>query len=205
MLLPQIKSAVRKFSIPEFKLNFGVVGGTFRDDKSNIYNLIDNLREVESYIRKKENVKVIGENGLRGDWISGDCSCYTITLEDNSAVVLFIGEYKDTIFALGGSSKHLIGNSDCNSINIGWSFLPNLLRALNAFNEFEGKLSNDIYTPLSEEPRQWYETIKLSLRKCSQSSLPVSKLDFLARVLLSGEEEEKRFLLATPLYISVST
>jgi len=203
MLLPQIRSAIKKIPVTEVTFNVGFAGGTFRNEGNNIYTLVDNLREVNSYIRKNDSVKNLGENAAEGDWISGECGCYTITLENNLDVALFIGEYNGTEFALGGSSKHIIGSQESSSINIGWSFLPSLLRALNSFNSVESRRPLDFYPSWPDAPEQWHNVVSLALANCKKSRFPFSKMEFLARILLSHEEMEKQFYLATPLYISL--
>lgn len=202
MLLPEISPSVKKRLIGELKLNFGVVAGTIRERTDNIYSRVDNLRLVESFIRQNERVASLNDYTGGEVWLAGTHPCYAVTLDDDAAAVLFIGEDDRIVLALGGSSNHLIGDDGRNPVSIGWSFLPRLVQALSTFTKMEAAMGGH-YPALPEEPGQWHETVQLAIKRCQQSASPLIQIDFLARVLLSHNEKQRPFILASPLYVAL--
>jgi len=158
MLFPQIPEAAKGKLGAEVGVNVGVLKATVKAEKESQSkdNLIVHLQAVVDYLKKSEEP---GSVDKPKSWIEDTLSARVIYLAENNQVVFFIGTSPGgTRFALGGSAANLLSHQKPEQVQIGWSFLPDLIQSLRAM------------VSVSEEKRLSQESIERFLSGTAESN-----------------------------------
>lgn len=221
MLLPQIPHEIKKRIATEFKFDLKVLSTSRKTEIESEDNRITRLEAVIEFIRQYGNIGSVDqpddyiEEALPMRWgplintgVSHACGVH---VEKEFQMVYFGGETEQTIVGLGGSAKHVLGNTGSSNTS-SYSLTPYLIlyiaRELGLRQE-ESKMS--VYNPdvavrtecLSDSDSWPLDAVKLATR---QMEGPKQQLEFVAKRLLSGEasNSKQKVLLATPLYVAMA-
>jgi hypothetical protein len=162
------------------------------------------LRAVINYLRQSDAIGTVDEPN---SWIEDMQEAKLVYLPENDKVIMFIGESNNgTYFGLGGSAAHLVSHGKPEKIEIGWSFLPDLLDSLRVMVKVwieEPNSDGYIAKVAGGDETEWMELLRAAKRA---SSGPQIRIKFLAKKLLAGTHKQDRFkgVMATPLYVSMS-
>jgi len=210
MLFPQIPEATKGKLGAEVGVNVGVLKATVKAEKESQSkdNLIVHLQAVVDYLKKSEDP---GSVDKPKSWIEDTLSARVIYLAENNQVVFFIGTSPEgTRFALGGSAANLLSHQKPEQVQIGWSFLPDLIRSLRAMVSVseDKRLSQESVERFLSGTAESNEFEWMDLLKAVQgaSSGTTMTIKFLAKKLLSGAHvQDGTFgVLATPLYVAMA-
>jgi hypothetical protein len=209
MLFPQVPHDIKKKVATEWKMDLKLLSASRRVETEGEDNRIARLETVVDFIREYGNVGSVDEpdeyveDALIMRW--GD---YGFQVKDNP-VVYFGGETTKTVVGLGGSMKHLIGNSGSCSVD-SHSFTPLLLNFLSrelGLQEGNGGLEavpsrfKETFTPTKA-----VELATLQMMGVQQN------VEFMAKRLAYGSAEmfnenpalrARHVLLASPLYVAM--
>ncbi|WBL42368.1 SAVMC3_10250 family protein [Algoriphagus halophytocola] len=188
MLYSQIPAKFLEKVQGDVRLNFGFLSGTLKKEKKSEENdVIKKLGSVNNYILQHESVGTV-ENPL--NYISGRLRLkYGIVSEYASDIAFFGGEINGKLIGLIGATRSLLGepkNSESN--HAPYYYTLEFLNGLIKMNEKSGE-SPPFYN--------YDEAIKIAIETINDSP---HSLEFLAKVL----HHDENFVLATPIYVSIS-
>lgn len=204
MLFPQISRNTGERTAVELGVNLKIASAKRTVEHESQDSRINKLEAVCAHIREAEPVGSI--DGPRA-WCAGvlDMAWGPITSRNGSptGIVYFAGSTQNTLFALGGSEKHLLGSTPGSGLDLGSISFGLILRLLDV-------------TRLSDQPvppgdgKFFFSIIGAS--RLIQG--PRQRLEFLARTLFHGEYVETRYgqepvtyphvHLATPIYVALA-
>ena len=210
MLLPQVPEKTRAKLAAEFGVNVGVLEAKFKSerDTGTPDNRVARLQAVINHIRPSLEV---GSVEQPGKWIEDVQDARSIYLADNKQIIFFIGKSRaGARFGLGGSAAHLVSRGKGEKVEIGWSFLPDLLFNLQVMlrTQDDPRLSiaateEFIKGSTKENEFEWMDLLDHANRMASGPSM---KIKFLAKTLLAGTHpnDHVKGILATPLYVAMA-
>jgi uncharacterized protein DUF7019 len=210
MLLPQIPQETKSKLAAEFGINIGVLTAKLRSERDTGVesDRISRLNAVAKYLRDTEDIGTVDEPK---SWIAGTQDVRVAFPADHRQAVFFVGRSQNQArFALAGSSAHLISRGKANAIDIGWSFLPDLMMQLESMislfekQRIEDASGDRVFRVVTQRlEREW---IKLVTALERQTRGPSMKVSFLAKSLKMGRNSERGFnaVLATPLYVAMA-
>jgi hypothetical protein len=228
MLLPQVPHPPKKRIATEFKVDFKVVSAARKREFDTDDNRISRLEAVSDFIFEYGDVGTVDRPG---EYIAGTLPMCWRELRNSrtreSAVILFCSETEHTQLALGGSVKHLIGNTPQANADFIGSNLNHLLyffaksfeetlsqegiAQLSDFKELLNKVELESHgQPISERIIAYLSLGTVSLlvwwNFADWSRKPKQNLEFLAKRLLFKESTDgkKQVLLATPIYVAMA-
>ncbi|MHC4696264.1 MAG: DUF7019 family protein [Planctomycetota bacterium] len=211
MLLSQISTAQKKKIATEFKISLQLLSASRRTEVDSTENRIKRLEAVAEFIRQNENVGSVNDPRA---YFSGEMTLrwgpYPESWEDDGGnLVYFGGTTDDTILGLGGSSRHVVGNTG-GSHPYSASAAPYLVSYL--CNELQLPTDNDEVEHLGLRPGNLeLELMAVHLASTGMDG-PEQRLEFIAKRLLHGpspypDRDPKpglKVLLGTPLYVAMS-
>ena len=205
MLYSQIPRRFLNGVAGELKVNLGIASSTLTQ-KASEETVYSKLSAVLRYIH--ENVAV-GSIDSPEDYFSGNGIVRWGLYDNQGSLVLFVGSTDATIFALGGSSAHVLGNktqADTPPVST-TPFLVDILcdeLQLDALNEVERE-------NIAFLVNQGHSRTDLALLAVAHAHMymtaPSQKVEFLAKRLLHKEQKlssDKGVLLGTPLYVALA-
>lgn len=229
MLLSQIPHDQKRKIATEFKIDLKLLSASRKAEMEDESNRFSRLEAVTAFIREYGNV---GSIDGPDEYIEGDLPMRWgpyINIYDyeggESPLVYFGGETERTIIGLGGSSKHVIGSSGQSSAH-SHSITPFLISFLEKQLGLKKK-PNPHSIDVKRHERSYFgkrlteseradESLHAVYLATTQMEGPLQRLEFLAKRLLYGElaeihrlphfdpNDEKKILLATPLYVAMA-
>lgn len=193
MLLPQIPHETKRKIATEFKIDLKLLSVSRKAELDTPEDHITRLEAVCSFIEEYGNVGSV----TNPDAYIFDSMPLKMLQPINS--VYFTGERDNTLVALGGSLRHLVGNIDATSPYPHGSLSSMIMR--NMEKEMQEVLKLD-----KVNRRQRKHLPDTAYRLYQYLEGPEEQLEFLAKRLLyipSNNEYNFNMLLATPLYVSV--
>lgn len=196
MLLPQVPHEIKKKTATEMGFDLKVLKMNRKTETESDENRITRLETVLSFIREYGKVGSIDEPD---DFID---DTEFMPFDSVEPLVYFTGTTKRSVFALAGSTHHLLG-SNSNSSTVSKSLLSSIIHWLNERDRTNGepdKFSNHALG-----------SICAMALDSNTGGVPKQRLEFFAKRLLFDSEynymyaEKKiRVLLATPLYVAMT-
>ena len=182
-----------------------VPGATlFEAQQKTFDSQIARLNIVEEHILSSNEV---GTATQKRPWLRGTLDAKFVDIGNDA--ILFVARKANTFLALGGSAHHLIGGARPDPVNIPFSYLYRLTRALTSLvernPEFLLKLpEKDMKTEISAAGNfdAWMQVI---FKAWSDPAPIPQRIEFLAKRLVSQKTHNgKVFTLATPLYVALN-
>jgi hypothetical protein len=208
MLFPQLPQETKGKLGAEFEANAGVLKVKVKSEKESQpkENLIARLQVVVDHLKRSEEP---GSVDKPKSWIEDTQSARVIYLAEDNQVVFFVGTSPGgSRFALGGSAANLLSHQKPETVQIGWSFLPDLIQSLRMMvsvsEEESSRESVERFlsgTAASNE-FEWMDLLK-AVQGASGTTI---RIKFMAKKLVSGAHvQDRRFgVLATPLYVAMA-
>jgi hypothetical protein len=210
MIFPQIPEKAKLKLAAEIGLNIGVLQAKLKADPGTHSegNRIDRLKIVTQHITRSNPVGTVDEPA---SWIAGAHSARVVYLPENDQVVFFVGNStRGARFGLGGSRAHLVSRNKPEKVDIGWSFLPDLLQSLRMMDTLSSKASlpsesteGFIRETARNDEFEWMDLLRVAQRAASG---PHIQIKFLAKTLLAATHPNDGIqgVLATPLYVAMA-
>ena len=205
MLLPQIPGALRKKVTSQLSIGFKIVKSSQSTETEVLEDRVARLTVVEKYIRSKEDV---GAPPDSTPWLQGETNAAVITAPGGA--IFFLAETSEWILALGGSTRHIVGDLKALKPGPSLSHLPRLVQSLRDLverhpdyteNLTEESIRNYLGISVDGGFHAWAGIIKLF---ASYKQAPVQRVEFLARRLSSDTLGTQEVILATPLYVALA-
>lgn len=209
MLYSQIPRSLLKQIAGELKIDLGALGVvplsvTLRKSEAPEEPLTQRLKIVERYLDKTSPV---GSVDAPDQWFRGVMALrwghlgLSVRPQPKDPLIFFSGLSTKSVVGLGGSKKHVIGQTDSGS-SVEGSLVPFLVEGL----------VNQQRRPKPPEGGPDVETLALQAIELEAASKnrPSQRLDFLAVKLLEGETSrvtttgQDRVLLGSPLYVALA-
>jgi hypothetical protein len=205
-ILPDIPLVAQKTISSELGVDLKFFKAIRKEERATLNSDVARLRAAEKYISIS---KAVGTLSDPGSWIEDTADVYFYTIQNEPEVVFFAGEKGDTVFALGGSRYHIVG--DCRGENSlrGMSFLPRLISALknrlripDPEGDKDETVSRSLGAGVSGGTQAWIGPIR---EMAGNTSDEKQKVKFLAKLLLKEQVtwDSRTHILATPLYIKL--
>jgi hypothetical protein len=215
MLLPQVPFATKKAVSAKLGFNVGVLSGELQTQRESLDDRVHRLAAVERYLLDDPNVGTLDHPSA---WIRDEGSATVAQLVPygresarsivyGGEVVFFFIKTQTAMLALGGSSRHLIGNPPVSQVTTTYSFAPSLAETLATLSERNSILnmsdaelshySEGCVTRFTRHP--WTGVIMEAVSNIQSGTMNIS---FLAKRLVSEVECGRNILLATPLYVA---
>lgn len=202
MLAPQISSGNKKKISFEFGFDVKILNSLFKTEKSIEDNTIKKLNLIENYLYQNNYV---GDLSSDRPWIKINAiNARLCSFADFDLGVLYIcDELDNTIIAIGGSPEHLIGKVQqplqrfhATSLLAGIAYsLENFLVTGDSTMKTNSKVFKSI------DGANYYGKLLSSIY--SIGGLQNQKISFLAKILKKVDYDNKTYLIATPLFISL--
>jgi hypothetical protein len=209
MLFPQIPQETKGKLGAEVEASLGVLKAKVKSEKESQpkENLIARLQAVVDYLKRSEQP---GSVDKPKSWIEDTQSARVIYLAENNQVVFFVGTSPGgSRFALGGSAANLLSHQKPETVQIGWSFLPDLIQSLQIMVSVSDEKSSQesverfLRGTAASNEFEWMDLLKAVQGASSGTTM---RIKFIAKKLLSGAHvQDGRFgVLATPLYVAMA-
>ena len=207
MILPNIPLEAQRKISSEIGVELGFFSAKRSEERSTLDSDVSRVNAASKYIL---SAKQVGTLAQPGSWVHDTAEVSYFNFPYAPDVIFFAGEKGNTIFALGGSRHHIVG--DCrgeNSIH-GMSFMPRLLDALKGQilrpdpdGVKDKTVARYIGMGVSNGPQAWIGPMR---DMAGNTSVVKQKVEILAKVLLneSVNWDSHLHILATPLYISLA-
>ena len=207
MLFPQIPHDIKKKVALEFKMDLKLLSASRKTETESEDNRVARLETVVNFIREYGNV---GSIDAPDEYIDDTLEMQWGQYPDSS-VVYFGGETNKTILGLGGSLKHLLGNSGIQAAATN-SVTPFLMKYLN--DDLAMRYPDADAKETQQSGQDLPPLVATAVRLTSTNMHgPQQKVSFLAKRLAYGPvaqfrndpvHGDKSVLLATPIYISMA-
>lgn len=217
MLLPQIPHEAKTRIATEFKFDLKLLGASRKTETESDDNRFTRLEAVVAFIREYGNLSSVdqpdeyveGNMEMRwGPYINDSLDPYINPSPDKeSPLIYFGGLTEQTIVGLGGSTKHVLGNT---SLSPAYSHSATPFLVYRLVKELGLSLGESPASDLDEKTlANKYDSEHWSLRAVelatTQMKGPLQQVEFVAKRLLygKGHSKRKKVLLATPLYVAM--
>jgi len=212
MLLPQIPHDVKKKVALEFGFDLKVLTAKIGTQQESEENRISRLETVAKFLQEYGNVGTVDEpDQFIEDKLPMRWGPYDVFGGEKPSVVYFGGETAKTVFGLGGSLHHVIGNVGTSQSYASASVVPFLLSCLSkdlAASGSEAKGNETSGAQADSDEQEALFAVHLATRDLKG---PQQRLEFLAKRLLQGPspypDRDPRagmqVVLGTPLYVAM--
>ena len=175
--------------------------------------LTDRVHRLDAVERKLRAEKPVGGVDASTSWIEGTASAAAASFSEHEDVIFFFSNEDGGFLALAGSAHHVIGNLRAGTALSSRSHLHTLLDTLAAVatrfgfvvQKSDEALAAFLHAGVTQLPAasSWTQ-IMLEISRQFEDR-PKQTISFLARRLTSEVvgPDEKRYTLATPLYVTV--
>jgi hypothetical protein len=209
MYLSQITSVEKQKVAAKLGFNVGLLSGSIETERMSLDNRIGRLAAVEKYIRRKH---AIGSIENLSAWVEGVLNVAAASFPEHPDLMFFFYNETDHFFGLTGSAHHIVGNVRPLTASCSLSYVHSLLSTLEmvvtkysfVIEKEDAELSRFLHTGIrSSDVHQWTRVMDLISHEFDDA--PKQEVSFLARKLTSQvwEANDKRYTLATPLYIAL--
>jgi len=194
MLFAQIPINILKKISAELSINLGVFNVTLRENQSE-QTRFDKVHVVSNYINQHLDV---GDVDHPQTYFKASVAMQWGALFGGSDqnFVYFAGKTDQTIFGLGGSTQHMIGEQKGQSPGAN-SFTPSILAALKKLDIHSDFPVSSHDVQISGDPLRLVATAT-GWRELG----PEEPLEFLAKKLVEGSLDSTHVLLGTPIYVA---
>jgi hypothetical protein len=201
MIFAQISNAMLEGLAGELKINLGVLSASFKQESPQ-ETRFSKLEVVRKYLEKHAEV---GTTDKPGEYFAGVSPMRWGPYGWEEGLVYFGGSTDKTIFGLGGSSRHMIGESggsNPHSQSATAALVSVLTKHVQQKESKSGPPASENFNDQCTEAMA-FMAVELAT---SQMNGPVQRLEFLAKRLLwqEGVDEKRNILLGTPLYVSMT-
>jgi hypothetical protein len=194
MLSAQIPRNILNKISADLNINLGVFNVALKEKESQ-QTLFDKLEVVAKYITKHLDIGDV-DNPQTYFHARVPMRWGALFGGSNQNFVYFAGKTDQTIFGLGGSMQHVIGEQKGQSPGAN-SFTPSILATLKKLDiHSDFGISSDV-VPSREDPL-WVVAASAGLHELG----PEEPLEFLAKKLIEGSLDSKHILLGTPIYVA---
>jgi hypothetical protein len=213
MLFAQVPHDIKKKVATEWKMDLKLLSASRRVETEGEDNRIARLETVVDFIRDYGNLGSVDEaDEYVEDTLMLRWGYYGFH-DENNPVVYFGGETEKTIVGLGGSTKHLIGNSGLSGAH-SHSATPLVLNYLSKELGLPEGTSNPEWVPA--RIREIFTPIKAVELATRQMRGVQQNVDFMAKSLVYGPAkiynhdpahrgcDARSVLVATPLYVAMA-
>ena len=203
MLLAQIPHDAKQRFATEFKFDLKLLSASRKTETEAEDNRYTRLDAVVTFIREYGNLGTVDEPN---EYVEGSLDMRWGPYgedDEKGSLIYFGGVTERTIVGLGGSMKHVIGNSGQTNAH-SHSFTPMLVRSLERDLNFDERRQ--------QAPRQDDEIDGTGIRALQAVELatteiegPTQPLEFMAKRLLYGRgySKKRKVFLGTPLYVAL--
>lgn len=200
MLSSQLRSGAAK-TTRELGVDVKFVSWRSRSEPDDRQALFQQLDAVVTHLKAS---KVVDNLFGATDWIEDECSASMLRFADQGTV-FFFGRKGPVAVGLGGSIHHLVGHRRGSTVDVTFSFLPYLLDSLRYHWETLDQKSPEFQQVLLNAGRSedvWPRVIGGYAREPGRRR---QRVRFLARRLLTAKYRDMTTVLATPLYVALSS
>lgn len=208
MLLPQVPLTAKSKVAAELGVDIGFFKAGIKSERSTLDDRVTRLKVVEDHLRATQS---LGSIDSPAAYISAQIEANIATPKENESLVFFVANTAKSNLILGGSSKHLVSSPQKETIDVGWSFMPRLLAALEKTFRDGRYLTQSTEDSVDSISRgtgdnggsEWIEYARIAQEFVRG---PHVKIDFLAKTLINGidQSDNRLSVLATPLYVAMS-
>lgn len=203
--LGQLTTIERGQMAIKFGLNVGLLQFRLEESKESIENRISRLDAVEGAIRREFPIGTIQEPEA---WFEGTINAFAATFPEGNDLMFFFTETPGDFLALVGSDYHIVGNRRAETADTSLSHQKSALDNLrwlestryDLIGRSDEALDFDLRSGIETLHNPWTEVLEQVARGFGQN--PPQRISFLARRLVSETFEQRRFTLASPLYIA---
>ncbi|WP_409060224.1 DUF7019 family protein [Streptomyces sp. SYP-A7185] len=203
MLYGQIPQTLLRRLAVEAKVDLKVLGVAMQSPRGET-TTYDRLDIVENYLEREFDVSWMTEPS---SWFRGDLALRSAGYSSSEGPVLMTGREGDTVIALIGSARHLIGQRPAPDVTLrAYSALPALFQLLHdAPEDWPLDLPRERRTRPPDEADAMRDVLEMS----EALTAPAVFCDFLARRLLRGsvvldDGRELNVVVGTPLYVAMA-
>jgi len=210
MLLPQIPHDVKTRIATEFKFDLKLLSAARKTETESADDRVTRLEAVVAFIREYGN---LGSVDQPDEYIEGDLDMrwgpYINAYSDReSPLIYFGGVSEQTIVGLGGSAKHVLGNtslSPAHSHSATPFLVYRLAKELGLSMESENLTGNLVGNTSTDQFDSEYWSLRAVELATTQMKGPLQQVEFVAKRLLygKGNSKKKKVLLGTPLYVAM--
>jgi uncharacterized protein DUF7019 len=194
MFYDQIASSDVEKTGAEYGLDVKILKWVGKRETEKVITRMTKLERVVEFIRRSRKIGTVdapltyfaGALNMRWGSLFGD-------------MALFVGETSRTGIALGGSVKHIIGESSGGIP--GTSALPAIFSVFKKHTDAE-ILHNDRYPDMNNTTPE--HDLKDAWEIAARFRAPTQRLEFLARNYLFGLVADKNILIGTPFYVALA-
>lgn len=202
MLFPQVPRTLRENVSAEFGFNLGVVSGSVGAEANRFDDPIARLKVVERYLLTHDQV---GSIEHPRDWFAGEMMAKAVGLWTGGGAVFFVGEVGDTVVALGGSERNLLGSTSSSNAGPGFSELEPMMEALEELVTSEAETDSALVAlPTAIHERSGtimtWDGLVRTLAHHPPSDVK-QQIHFVARRLASAPAPSN-VILGTPLFVA---
>jgi len=218
MLLAQIPHEAKTRMATEFKFDLKLLGASQRTETESDDNRFTRLEAVVAFIREYGNLGSVdqpdeyveGNMEMRwGPYINDSLDPHINPSSDKeSPLIYFGGVSEQTIVGLGGSAKHVLGNtslSPAHSHSATPFLVYRLAKELGLSMESENLTGNLVGNTSTDQFDSEYWSLRAVELATTQMKGPLQQVEFVAKRLLygKGNSKKKKVLLGTPLYVAM--
>jgi len=203
MLLAQIPHDAKQRLATEFKFDLKLLSASRKTETESDDNRFSRLDAVVTFIREYGNLGTVDEPD---EYVEGYLDMrwgpYGEERDEKGSLVYFGGITERTIVGLGGSMKHVIGNSGATNAH-SHSWTPMLMRSIEEDLKFdERKQQSPDRAEVEAGGDRSLQAVELATTEIKG---PTQPLEFIAKRLLYGRgySKKKKVLLGTPLYVAL--
>lgn len=212
MYFGQLPLARRKKVAAELGFALGPLVGKVSTERDSLADPVERLKAVEKVVRDDNTIRTLGSTA---NWIADTRRMASLRVAEHRGLMFYICELEGHVFALGGSSKHILGTAPNEETSSGLSHAPRLLQSLEGIVTSSHPSRADASRKVMRRNLNFTVARGASvapwtklLDEVSQAldGHPKQNLQFLARVLFTEKWPltGKRYTLATPLYVALA-
>ena len=208
MLLAQIPHDAKQRLATEFRFDLKLLSAARKTETESEDNRFSRLDAVVTFIREFGNLGTVDapdeyfEGSLAMRWGPYGSKGFADGA-DKEPLIYFGGVTDQTIVGLGGSMKHIIGNTGATQAH-SYSATPMLLARLKRELDSDDTLIGSPEDASAIDASAGWELPAVELAT-TESEGPKQQLEFMAKRLMYGRgySKKKKILLGTPLYVAL--
>lgn len=129
MLLPQVPVDKKIKIAAEIGVNIGILNAKLcsEAEQASQDTQVSRLNALTRYIEATVEPSTLE---VPCDWIRNELEVKHLKLPQNPNVFIMVGKKYDKYYLLGGSTHHVVGNSQPEGVTMGYSYLPYLVEHL---------------------------------------------------------------------------
>jgi hypothetical protein len=194
MFYDQIASSDVEKTGAEYGIDVKILKWAGKRETEKVITQMKKLERVVEFIKKSKKIGTLDEPST---YFTGMLNMRWGSLHDEMA--LFVGETSRTAVILGGSVRHIQGESSRGGAAT--SMLPAIFTVFKKHTDAELVHTHEYPDLSSTSPEN---DLQYAWNVAAHFHAPAQKLEFLARNYLLGRVGEKNVLLGTPFYVALA-